>query len=568
MHQDLYIDNFLLSLLPSPLPAYQISSVLIHSNLNPPGHTHIINQPNAISELGFCRTMAGSCNGSTQPFAKTICSICYEDLKPIAEDLQAISICGHVFHEICIQQWFEYCSKGKKKCPICKQTCTASDVSRLYFQSVGDSNDTNLSQKTQTHKEDPEELKLEVRRLEGRISVLNSNLENRENFLINIIDEFSLCKEQLKTEASLKNEAIEQTHTINSLLALKTQELDKSDLERKKLQERNMALAKELAALKLVSDLDLEDYEIVKLASLGDESHSKDGVDKLAKLVVDRNKSYTKLIAKYKALARDETRLCKELEKAEEKLEELEKLKEKIQKMETAKEMNYNELLRALKVSKKTKDSPSVSNGVDFTFNDTCTPQDTITEPDVYFRKTKRLRVTENILKSNKNDGSSSYIIIDDDAPKVSISPESPVPQPTKSALTDEIGQNEPLFNITNEASLPVRSSQEVDFCFSAGLPGPDGTKRYLGSYCKKGKKDQNKGSNASVSTQSSGDLIAVGADGRGGTVKVLKPLHLPSNDSRGLSYAAKNSKRAAKTSGLHSQGNMQIGHFFSKAGQ
>ncbi|KAI3800549.1 hypothetical protein L1987_28640 [Smallanthus sonchifolius] len=432
-----------------------------------------------------------------------------------------------------IQQWFEYCSKGKKKCPICKQTCSASDVSRLYFQSVGDSNDTNLSQKSQTHKEDPEELKLEVRRLEGRISMLNTTLESRENFLINIIDEFSVCKEQLKTEASLKKEAMEQTHTINSLLALKTQEFDKSDLERKKLQERNMALAKELAALKL---------------------------------------SYTKLMAKYKALARDEARLLKELEKGEEKLEELEKFKEKIQKMETAKEMNDNELLRALKVSKKTKDSPSVPNGVDLTFNDTCTPEDTIKEPDVDLRKTKRLRVTENILKTNKKDGS-SYIIIDDDAPKVSISPESPaydsVPKPTKSALTDEIGQNEPLFNITNEASLPVRSSQEVDFCFSAGLPGPDGTKRYLGSYCKKGKKDQNKGSNASsVSTQSSGDLIAVGADGRGGTVKVLKPLHLLSNGSMGSSYSAKNSKRVAKTSGLHSQGNLQIRHFFSKAGQ
>ena len=33
-------------------------------------------------------------------FGKTICSICYEDLKPLVEDLQAISLCGHVFHEL------------------------------------------------------------------------------------------------------------------------------------------------------------------------------------------------------------------------------------------------------------------------------------------------------------------------------------------------------------------------------------------------------------------------------------------------------------------------------------
>ncbi|KAM0945393.1 putative transcription factor C2H2 family [Dioscorea sansibarensis] len=31
---------------------------------------------------------------------KPLCSICYEDLKPIIEDLQSISLCGHVFHEL------------------------------------------------------------------------------------------------------------------------------------------------------------------------------------------------------------------------------------------------------------------------------------------------------------------------------------------------------------------------------------------------------------------------------------------------------------------------------------
>lgn len=29
-----------------------------------------------------------------------ICTICFEDLKPNVEDLQSISICGHVFHEL------------------------------------------------------------------------------------------------------------------------------------------------------------------------------------------------------------------------------------------------------------------------------------------------------------------------------------------------------------------------------------------------------------------------------------------------------------------------------------
>lgn len=33
-----------------------------------------------------------------------ICSICYDDLKPFVSDLQAVSVCGHVFHEL----WYGY----------------------------------------------------------------------------------------------------------------------------------------------------------------------------------------------------------------------------------------------------------------------------------------------------------------------------------------------------------------------------------------------------------------------------------------------------------------------------
>ncbi|KAJ0582206.1 hypothetical protein HanHA300_Chr04g0149661 [Helianthus annuus] len=150
-----------------------------------------------------------------------------------------------------IQQWFEYCSKGKKKCPICKQTCSAANVSRLYFQSLGDLSASNLSQKPQTHKEDTEELKLEVKRLEGKISKLSLALESRENDLNNLKNELSVCKEQLKKETSLKKEVMDQNDTINSLLKSKTQELNKSKLKLVKLQESKEGLAKELAALKL-----------------------------------------------------------------------------------------------------------------------------------------------------------------------------------------------------------------------------------------------------------------------------------------------------------------------------
>ncbi|GMH03698.1 hypothetical protein Nepgr_005537 [Nepenthes gracilis] len=79
-------------------------------------------------------------------YAKTVCSICYKYLKPIEGDLQVISLCGHVFHKLCLQQWFEYCTNGKKQsCLICKQIRLPKNVRWLYLQSIGDLDDPILA---------------------------------------------------------------------------------------------------------------------------------------------------------------------------------------------------------------------------------------------------------------------------------------------------------------------------------------------------------------------------------------------------------------------------------------
>ncbi|KAL2468745.1 RING/U-box superfamily protein [Forsythia ovata] len=213
-------------------------------------------------------------NVNKNSFAKTICSICYEDLKPIIEDLQSISVCGHVFHELCLQQWFEYCPNGKKRnCPVCKQTCSEAKVGRLYFQSISDPNDSSLSQKPHDYEENSEELQTEVKRLEGKVLGLSSALEKQQKEFKEVIDQ-----EQLKVEVTLKNEALSQKSTAQQLLRKKSEELDRSTLECTTLQERNMALAKELAALKLASDLNLEEDEVLKFASLGHDAGSKETV--------------------------------------------------------------------------------------------------------------------------------------------------------------------------------------------------------------------------------------------------------------------------------------------------
>lgn len=85
---------------------------------------------------------------------------------------------------VSLQQWFEYCKNGKKKnCPVCKQSCSNANVGRLYFQSVGDQNDVSLSQKPDLDEETPEELRGEVKRLEGKVSGLNSVLEEKQKNL-------------------------------------------------------------------------------------------------------------------------------------------------------------------------------------------------------------------------------------------------------------------------------------------------------------------------------------------------------------------------------------------------
>lgn len=60
------------------------------------------------------------------------------------------------------------------------------------------------------------------------------------------------------------------------------------------------------------------------------------------------------------------------------------------------------------------------------------------------------------------------------------------------------------------------------NICFSGGLLGPDGTNRYLGKWCKRGQSKESVAVQGSIPR--SGDLIAIGADGRGGRIKILRP--------------------------------------------
>uniref|UniRef100_A0A166E582 RING-type domain-containing protein n=1 Tax=Daucus carota subsp. sativus TaxID=79200 RepID=A0A166E582_DAUCS len=541
---------------------------------------------------------------SINPFAKMICTICFDELKPNVEDLQSISICGHVFHELCIQQWFEYCTNGKKKnCPVCKQNCSEKNVSRLYFQSVGDPHDQSPSQKPQNCEGNPEELRQEAKRLEGKVSALSSALELQKKDLQEITVELSMCKEELKKEAAMKDDALKQKTVTQQLLHLKSKELDKSTLECMRLQERSIALAKELAALKLVCDLNLDEEEVLKLASLGKETNNKETIDVLKRSLVIRNKSYKELMAKCNALGRGDARSLKKLEKAKEKIQNL---KSRVQELETAIEAKDNDALRALRGLKESnivRDAPAgVDRDSSFSFINRCSSKDQVKECAAAKISTSKMdSVPSNLYSPRTEDlqtydekviNSSNYVVIDDDEPRISTSARdfnfvsAPVVSKAKAAnkdsaegnafdnkyhvkpqvlskegcdtvsrsgihskksetlipridddsilLFDDSTLDQPLLNIRKDASSKLlesqseASKQQTEICFSGGLIGPDGNKWHLGKWCRRG---QNKGSVLSStgvqgSSPSTGNLIAVGADGRGGKIKVLRSLN------------------------------------------
>ncbi|XP_057981377.1 uncharacterized protein LOC131166808 [Malania oleifera] len=586
--------------------------------------------------------------GGGTALGKAICSICYEDLKPLVEDLQAISVCGHVFHELCLQQWFEYCLNAKKNsCPVCKQTCSANHVSRLYFQSIGDPDDTIPSQRPSDRQDDCEALRRESKRLESKISGLNSALERHQKNLKDLNEELCLFKEATRMEAALKNDALKQKASIQRMFHLKSEELEKSTVECLKLQERNMDLAKELAAIKLVSDLNLEEEDVLKLASFGNEGNNKDKVDVLKRSLVIRNKSYKELMAKCNHLGRGEARSLKKLEKAKEKIN---KLKIRVQELETAIEMKDNEVLRALRVSKKTTCEEVSLDGLNWTssfLSKKHSSENRVEQPatpiinldqvrnlsnDQFgsretenFKPMKDVHVndTEDDSRTISVDGEKDFcILIEEDVSKISrvlheldskpqVSEDVAVGKPRLSKLeasshphkeasvgasnlvghailstgktemlnvpvaarkedamllSVDVIQDQSLLHIKREAPSSVSLSVSGDRCFSGGLLGPDGTNRHLGKWCRR---SQSKGATASsgamqASSASTADLIAVGADGRGGKIKVLRSRSHSSMDVEGPVWT-KRCKHGDKTSSLQSKGYLQIEHFFGK---
>ncbi|CAA7393075.1 unnamed protein product [Spirodela intermedia] len=430
--------------------------------------------------------------GAHANIGRAICPICYEDLKPVVEDLQSISVCGHVFHELCLQQWQEYCPAGKKcTCPVCKQSYIPRDVTRLFFQSTGGSGHNCPSfctQKTLSEAE-AETLSSEIKKLQGKLSAVGSALDAQKQHVGELNSEILVWKSRAKREEEMKTEHQKEKEIIRHLLQIKEADLRKTSEECLRVKEKSLALAKELAALKLAMDVNLGEEEVAKLITIGQGTHN-DAIDVLQRSLLLRNKCYKELMIQCNLLGRAETRSLKKLEKSEEKIK---MLKIRLQELEKAVEKKDSEILRVMKVSKEkiaeqadlesSKQNSNYPYLDGYFYSSEVEPDDSVTESFLY-----------------------------------------PPPLPT-SLIGTENGRKHAKW---------CRNVTKVN-------PSMETPKR-----C--------------------GELIALGADGRGGTIKVLRALN-KFRDRRARTLVTKKCKHGRVQAIQAQEGCLGIEKYFGKTG-
>ncbi|XP_062011136.1 uncharacterized protein LOC133727556 [Rosa rugosa] len=450
-------------------------------------------------------------NHQDSSFSKAICSICHKDLEPFLEDLQAIFICGHVFHEFCLQESFGFFESVKRySCPVCKQRCKPNDVARLYFESVGISPEPPSLARSPIG-EDSEALRREVKELK---------------------EELYLCKEKAKKEvANLKNEALKQQASIQQMLHMKTEALDKLTVECLRQQERNRALTKELAAFKLASDLDLDEKEIMNLAAHGNGGNNENTIDVLRKSLIMSNRNRKELIAQCNLLERGEDLHHKKLEKAKGKINrlntkvqeltdqcnllergearysrKLEKAKGKINKLKTKVQklkdqcnlLEQGEARHSRKLEKaKGKINTLKAKVLEFDGAVEVEKETSVLGPSDLFESMVPVSGTCNDTAKAPADDIADVLILDDVKQVQSvlnITKESPITQPLARpdvVILDDLNQVQPMLNSSKESPIRQPLLGPVSAYFSGGLVGPDGTKRFLGKWCKRRENNQ-----------------------------------------------------------------------------
>ncbi|KAJ0960634.1 hypothetical protein J5N97_001510 [Dioscorea zingiberensis] len=241
----------------------------------------------------------------------------------------------------------EYCPSDKKAtCPVCKQSCSQKNLTRLYFQSSGDATRLYSEVDAEAFAEKVNGFEAMLGGMEALIGSITSTLQSRQLRIKELNQKLSRWKEFWKAEEARNEEVRNENKSLERLVLQKDQELLRKSSECLKLEERSLMLAKEVAALKLVTDLNLGEEEMVKLASIGHGANHANTVDVLKSSLAHRNKSYKELMAQCNSLGTAEARAQQKLDKANEKIKSL---KARLQELERAVEEKVNGTLRTFK---------------------------------------------------------------------------------------------------------------------------------------------------------------------------------------------------------------------------
>ncbi|KAL3681964.1 hypothetical protein R1sor_024920 [Riccia sorocarpa] len=272
------------------------------------------------------------------------CPICYEVVDVSSHNLESVAGCGHVFHESCLQKWVAH-SPVSPKCPLCKASCGPRERQRLYFQTSAECSQPLESEKNFTGCSEADAK--HVRNLQEKIVVLKKSLQLARQQCAEAQAAVEENKREVQNISEFARLTSQDLFVAVERLERAEQELDGSRKEKNRMMKEMAKLGREIAATKLIENVDLSEGEVLNLTSGGgSRPQTKDDyIQILAKALVMRNRAFKTLMTTCNEHCLEKDAVKRESTKLRSKVEQLQsRLKEVI----NAQERTGNATLRSL----------------------------------------------------------------------------------------------------------------------------------------------------------------------------------------------------------------------------
>ncbi|KAG5671354.1 hypothetical protein PVAND_001555 [Polypedilum vanderplanki] len=162
------------------------------------------------------------------------CFICLDPYNS-DEGVVALSGCGHVVHNDCLNEWKTISRQNPPKCPLCQKRYNKRSITKLYFH-LEDVDNTQLNQALKKQKLLSETLQKDKENLETEVQRKQNDLDRVTNSWNIVYHELN----KMKTEYGIKCQAYNIIDTVNN------EYLQSNE----KLQMENVLLKQESAKLK------------------------------------------------------------------------------------------------------------------------------------------------------------------------------------------------------------------------------------------------------------------------------------------------------------------------------